>query len=73
MEEQGTFISSKYKKLNDKFSLIVETEEEFNKLKLKKNNYFMYIHCNGCFRKCPLSNAYCRRGKNTKIKFEEEK
>lgn len=71
MEEQGTFISNKYKDLNNKFSLIVETEEEFNKLKLEKSNYFMYIHCSGCFRKCPLSNAYCGRGKNTKIKFEQ--
>lgn len=72
MDLQGTFISNKYKELNDdKFSLIVENAEEVKKLKNEKTNYLMYLHCNGCFRKCPLSNAYCGKGKNTKIKFEE--
>ncbi len=71
MELEGTFISKKYSDLNDKFSLIVETKEEIEKIKKEKTNYLMYIHCNGCFRKCSLSNAYCGKGKNTKIKFQE--
>ncbi len=68
---EGTFISNKYKDLEDKYSFIVENKEEVDKLKKEKTNFLMYIHCNGCYRKCVLSNAYCGRGKNTKIKFEK--
>ncbi len=71
MDLQGTFISNKYKELNNKFSLIIETAEDVEKIKKENTNYLKYIHCNGCFRKCPLSNAYCGKGKNTKIKFQE--
>lgn len=68
--EQGTFISNKYK--NDKYSMIVETKEDVKKLKYEKENYLMFVHCNGCFKKCSLSNANCGRGKNLNEKFLRE-
>lgn len=64
MEEYGTIISNKYRKDNDIYSKIVETEEEVKKIKESKSNYLSYIHCNGCFRKCFLSTPSCGRGKN---------
>ncbi len=69
MTEQGTFISNKYKNSLDKFAMIVEKAEEVEKLKKSNKEYIKYIHCNGCFRKCALSNANCGRGKNLKDKF----
>lgn len=67
MTEEGTFISNKYK--NDKFSMVVEKEEEVEKIKKLNKDYLKKIHCNGCFRKCALSNANCGRGKNLAKKF----
>ena len=68
--EEVHYISSKYKDNNsDIYSKIVETKEEIENLKKNRKNYLSYIHCNGCFRKCPLSNSNCGRGQNLKIKF----
>ena len=65
--EQGTFFSNKY--ANNKYEMIVENKNDVEKLKKEKENYLMYIHCNGCFKKCSLSNPNCGRGKNLKGKF----
>lgn len=67
--EEVHYISNKYKNSNDIYSKIVETKEKVEELKKDKENYLSYIHCNGCFRKCSLSNANCGRGENLKKQF----
>ena len=68
--EEGHLISNKYRQNNiDIYSKIVETKEEIETIKSSNKNFLSYIHCNGCFRKCHLSNAYCGRGKNLKNQF----
>ncbi len=68
--EEGTFISNKYKETNiDIYSKIIETKEEVERIKNSKENFLSYLHCNGCFRKCPLSNSNCGRGQNLKNQF----
>ncbi len=69
MIQEGTYISNKYRDEFDKFSKIVEKEYEVKKIKKQKEDYLKYIHCNGCIRKCSLSNANCGRGKNLIDKF----
>ena len=49
--------------------MVVEKEEEVEKIKKLNKDYLKKIHCNGCFRKCALSNANCGRGKNLAKKF----
>ena len=66
---EGTLISNKYKSEYDIYDKIIETKEEVEKIKKEKSNYYVYIHCNGCFKKCYLSNANCGRGKNLVEKF----
>lgn len=68
--EEGNRISNKYRETNtDIYSKIVETKEEVERIKSSKNSFLSYIHCNGCFKKCPLSNSNCGRGQNLKDQF----
>lgn len=60
---EGILISNKYKDEYNIYDKIIETKEEVEKIKRYKINYLAYIHCNNCFRKCPLSNPNCGRGK----------
>ena len=66
---EGTLISNKYKSEYDIYDKIKKKKEEVEKIKKEKSNYYVYIHCNGCFKKCSLSNANCGRGKNLVEKF----
>ena len=68
--EEGNLISNKYRETNtDIYSKIIETKDEVEKIKNSKQNFLSYIHCNGCFRKCSLSNSNCGRGQNIKNQF----
>lgn len=68
---EGQTISGKYNSNSEEdiFEKIVETKEYIENIKKQQSNYLMYIHCNNCYRKCPLSNPYCARGKNLKEKI----
>ncbi len=70
--EQISFIRNNSKKSNFNFAKIVETEEQFRKIKSLKENYLEYIHCSGCFQRCLLSSPNCGRGIGTRTKLEGE-
>lgn len=71
MEEfKGTIINKeKFNNTDIFYDRVIETKENIEKLKQKYlNDYVKHIHCNGCYKKCVITNSCCGRG-NSAYKY----